>query len=769
MLLFLGIYGVTTPLVVGLLFMLAGRSLHFGAPPPPDFHAEIEPLLIQYCYDCHGDGADKGGITLDGHSSQAILKADGPLWERVLENIENGVMPPPDKPQLSHEQVALIGRWIDEVVFHQDCNNPDPGRVTIRRLNREEYNNTVRDLLGVRFRPADDFPADDSGYGFDNIGDVLSLSPVLLEKYLRAAKQIVDVAMPTEPAFGKTIRQSTAQLAQRGSGRRSGDARVLVSSGEISGTFDVGEAGEYAFRFSAFGDQIKAGPVRTEIRHNDRPLRKLDIPDRANNPGIYEHRIKLTPGRHKFATLFINDYWNAKTDEDRNYYVNWIEMTGPIRKRERTQFQRETFTTAVDKGNRDGVAQQIIGDFAAKAFRRVVEDEEVERLTKFVQLARQNGEDFEAGIKLAFQAVLVSPHFLFRGELQPDPDNQESVHDIDEHALASRLSYFLWSSTPDEELMRRASQGRLRESLDEQIERMLSDSRAEALAKNFAGQWLQLRDLDLVQPNDEKFPGYDDDLKRGMRIESEMLFSRIKNEDRSILEFITADYTHVNERLARHYGIKGITGDGFVQVSLRDTNRRGILAHASVLTITSHPDRTSPVKRGQWVLNSILGTPPPPAPDDVPTLEDAGRKLTGPLRQQMEQHRSNKVCASCHKLMDPIGFGLENFDAIGRWRDTDGGGKIDASGELNTGDRFKGPLELSEILADSRSDLFVRNLTRTMLTYALGRGLEHYDKCAVKEIAVHLKANDYRFSALIEGIVNSVPFQKRRGEEKEGS
>ena len=768
-LLFAGIYVVMTPIVTALFFLLSGRSLTIDSPPPPDFHAEVEPLLRKFCYDCHADGVEKGGIALDAHRSFAILKADQPLWQRVLENMENGVMPPPDNSQPSPEQVALIGRWIDEVVFHHDCNNPDPGRVTIRRLNREEYNNTIRDLVGVRFRPADDFPADDSGYGFDNIGDVLSLSPVLLEKYLRAAKQIMDEAMPMEPEMGDTVRLTANKLGQRGNGRLSGDARALISSGEIYGSFNVKEAGDYVFRFAAAGDQAGDETVRTELRIDDRPHKRMDVPARRNNPEVYEYRTRLTPGRHKFSSAFINDYYNSKTGQDRNYYVHWIEMAGPIKARERTSFQKQTFTQTVNDKNRSTVTRMIIRDFASRAYRRPVTDEEVERLGQFVKLAKQNGESFEAGIKLAFQAVLVSPHFLFRGELQPDPDNSESVHEVDEHALASRLSYFLWSSMPDGELTRLADQGRLRENLDEQLERMLADSRARALAKNFAGQWLQLRDLDIARPNDEKFPEYDEKLKQAMRRESEMLFDRIQREDRSILEFVTADYSHLNERLARHYGIKGVSGEKFVEVSLRDTNRRGILSHASILTITSHPDRTSPVKRGQWVLNNILGTPPPPAPDDVPTLEDQGRKLTGTLREQLTQHRENKVCASCHKLMDPIGFGLENFDAIGRWRDKDAGQPIDSSGELNTGDQFDGPLELSEIMAGSRRDLFVRNLARTMLTYALGRGLEHYDKCGVKEIVAHVKANDYHFSALVEGIVKSVPFQMRRGEESKGS
>ena len=763
-LLFLAIFTVMTPVMTGLFFVLSGAPMPFGRQPPPEYHAEVEPILRQFCYDCHGDGAEKGGIALDSHSTLAILEADRPLWRRVLENMENGVMPPPDSPQPSLEQAAVIERWIDEVVFHHNCDEPDPGRVTIRRLNREEYNNTIRDLTGVRFRPADDFPADDSGYGFDNIGDVLSLSPVLLEKYLKAAKQVLDVALPLEPNLGDARKLTAGQLEQRGSGGHRGDARALIASGEIWGYFDVKEEGEYRFRFSAHGDQAGDERVRVELRLGDRMVKRIEVPQTENSPGTFEHEFRLSPGRHRLATRFINDYYNPQKREDRNYYVNWMELAGPVKERPSTRFQRETFAEEVTQAKRDEVGRKTVKNFAYKAFRRPVEDEEVDRLMKFVDLALENGDTYEAGIKLAFQAALVSPHFLFRGEMQPDPDDKESVHEIDEHALASRLSYFLWSSMPDGQLMRLADRGKLRENLPEQIERMLDDSRSVALAKNFAGQWLQLRDLELVQPNDELFKGYDEELKVAMRTESELLFDRIQREDRSILEFVTADYSHVNERLAQHYGLSGVTGDEFREVSLRATKRRGILSHASVLTITSHPDRTSPVKRGQWVLNNILGTPPPPAPDDVPTLEDAGRKLTGSLRQQLEQHRENKVCASCHKLMDPIGFGLENFDAIGRWRDGDEGDAIDASGVLTTGDAFDGPLELSEILAGSRRELFVRNLTRTMLTYALGRGLEYYDKCAVKKIVRRVEDNDHRFSELVAGIVDSVPFQMRRGE-----
>jgi len=390
---------------------------------------------------------------------------------------------------------------------------------------------------------------------------------------------------------------------------------------------------------------------------------------------------------------------------------------------------------------------------------------EVERYVPFVGLAQKNGESFEAGIRLTFQAILVSPHFLFRGEVQPQPDNPKSVHPVDEFALASRLSYFLWSSMPDDELLQLAEAGSLRKQVAAQTRRMLVSPKSRALVENFAGQWLQIRNLDLVAPDAKIFPNFTKTLRHAMRRETEMVFESIMRDDRPVLELLTADFTYANETLARHYGFKGVQGEEFQKVSLKGTGRKGITTHAGILTLTSHPDRTSPVKRGKWVLESLLGTPPPPAPPNVPTLEDDGRKLTGTLRQRMEQHRENAVCASCHALMDPIGFGFENFDAIGRHRTRDGQETIDPSGKLATGETFDGPGELARILAGPKKDLFVRNLVEKMLTYGLGRGLEYYDKCAVKKIVREMEAADYRFSTLILGVVESVPFQQQRGEE----
>jgi hypothetical protein len=372
---------------------------------------------------------------------------------------------------------------------------------------------------------------------------------------------------------------------------------------------------------------------------------------------------------------------------------------------------------------------------------------------------------FENSIQITLQAVLVSPHFLFRGEFQPEPGNPKRLHPIDDFALASRLSYFLWSSMPDDELFRQAERGRLRRNLESQVRRMLRDPKASAFVENFAGQWLQLRNLDLVTPDAKQFPDFDEDLRKAMRKETEMFFGYILREDRSVLEFIDANYTFANERLARFYGVPGLKGHAFRRVSLKDSRRGGLLTQASILTITSNPTRTSPVKRGKWVLENLLGTPPPPPPPNVPELKEGKEAvLSGTLRQRMEQHRANPNCASCHARMDPIGFGFENYDAIGAWREKDGEFSIEASGKLVSGESFNGAAEFKRILLKQKRDEFVRCLTEKLLTYALGRGLEYYDRCAVDQITKNLAANRYKLSSLVVEVIKSAPFQMRRGE-----
>jgi hypothetical protein len=592
------------------------------------FEGQVKPFLANYCTTCHGGTKPRAGLNLETIPNEAAVANNPKLWKEVARLLRGHEMPPPRRRNRpSDDEIAAITAWIDARVKATSFAKHDPGHVTIRRLNRAEYNNTIRDLVGVDFHPAEDFPADDVGNGFDNIGDVLSIPPILMEKYLAAAEKIVNKAFATPE-----IRKRLLNGLTGGSNARSGAYRVLEP-------------------------------------------------------------------------------------------------------------------------------------FARRAYRRPVTRQEMKRLVEFVELADNNGDGIEAGIKLAMQAILVSPNFLFRVELDPEPGNPKAVRTLNDYELATRLSYFLWSSMPDDELFAVVRKGVLRQgdNLEKQVRRMLKDPKSHALVENFADQWLQIRNLKTVSPDTGQFPSFNEKLRADMAKETELFFEYVMHEDRSILEFLDADYTFLNERLAKHYGIAGVQGESFRKVSLRDSPRGGVLTQASILTITSNPTRTSPVKRGKWILENILGTPPPPPPPDAGELsEDKDVVLSGSLRRRMEQHRANPNCASCHERMDPLGFGFENFDAVGAWRVKDGKFPIDSSGVLPSGQKFRGPKELKAILKTKEGE-FRHCLTEKMLTYALGRGLEDSDAWAVDEIANAVARNGNKFSSLVMEIVKSDPFQKRRG------
>jgi mono/diheme cytochrome c family protein len=598
-----------------------------GSPKKPNFAKDVRPVLTKYCVTCHTAGKARGNVKFDDFKDDTTALKNPKVWEKVADNLRSSTMPPAGKPQPTTDELDAVNTWIDYAVFKVDCNGPkDPGRVTLRRLNKAEYNNTIRDLLGIKFTPADDFPADDVGYGFDNIGDVLSMPPILMEKYLAAAEKILDKAFADDAARKRIME-----------------------------------------------------PVVPEKFKNDR-----------------KSRI-------------------------------------------------------------------VLRMFGERAWRRPVTEDEMKRLEGLVDLGFRNGETQQGSIKLAMTAVLSSPHFLFRIEADPDAKDKDGIRTLNEWELATRLSYFLWSSMPDEELFNLAREGKLRENLEQQVKRMLADPHAKALTDNFAGQWLQTRSLKTFTPDPKLFPNFNEKLRRAMLKETDLYFEAIVREDRSIMEFIDSDYTYVNETLAKHYGIPDVKGDEFRKVTLPNDRRGGVLTQASVLSVTSNPTRTSPVKRGKWILDNILGTPPPPPPPGVEELKEGEQQeLKGSLRQRMEQHRANPSCANCHQRMDTLGFGFENFDAIGGWRTKDGKHDIDPTGELPGGKKFKTPAELRGILKE-RPDDFAKCLSEKMLTYALGRGTERYDRCAIEEIARNVKTSDYRFSALVLEIVKSDPFQKRRG------
>ena len=752
----------------------AGTRRDPGAGPAQQriaFESDVLPILSDYCFSCHGNGKKKGDVTLDAYKTEASVLQDRKVWEKVLHNLNTHVMPPENKRQPTPEERDRVVRWIETTVFKCDCDHPDPGRVTLRRLNRAEYNNTIRDLVGVDFQPAEDFPADDVGYGFDNIGDVLSMPPILMEKYMAAAEQVLRKAIITEISTnGPVKRFNAAELKTTAPGEVYGKGgRSLNREGEIYTAFQFPADGDYILRARAFGQQAGPEPARMEFRLEDRKIQVVDVAAVEDSPRVYEVRLRVESGNRKVSAAYINNYVNPKdpdpNNRDRNLIIDYLEVVGPAGPPTLPETHRRIFIRQPAPGTEKETARAIIANFAKRAYRRPVKAEEVERLVQLTELAKKEGDNFEKGIGLALQAMLVSPHFLFRGELQPEPNNPQSIHPINQYALASRLSYFLWSSLPDDELFNQAERKTLLKNLEAQLKRMLKNEKSRALVDNFASQWLQTRNLDLVTPDKATFPAFDDALRAAMRRETEMFFETVLREDRSVQDFIDGNYTFLNERLARHYGISGISGPEFQRVSLKGTPRGGVITHASVLTITSNPTRTSPVKRGKWVLENLLGTPPPPPPPDVPELKEGKDvMLTGTLRQRMEQHRANPSCAGCHTRMDAIGFALENYDGIGGFRTLDAGAAIDPSGELGPTDKFKGPVELASLLARQKKDDFIRCMVEKMLTYSLGRGLEYYDRCATKEIADGLAKRRNTFSGHVLEVVNSAPFQKRRGE-----
>lgn len=746
--------------------LVEGMAGKVSGPRALVYEKEAEPLLVQFCYDCHGDDSDKGGISLDTYADRSSLLADHATWKQVRENLVNRKMPPSDKAQPSAAERKQLIAWIDQGVFKIDPRRPDPGRVTIRRLNRQEYNNTIRDLVGVDFKPSKDFPEDDSGYGFDNIGDVLTLSPLLLEKYLRAAERIMGKALVTDMPHTGLVKVPADRMS---GGLKEEGLRILASEGEISFKHDFKKPGEYRVIIKAFASQAGPETAKMRLELDGKSRQEFFVRATREKREVYEKKLQVAQGSRKIGVEFLNDYYDEKKG-DRNLYVEYIAIEGPLG--ERLDLTLPASHTRIifrepQPGAEGETAREVIERFVTRAYRRPVTEVELTKLEGFVKMVQAEGGSWHAGIQLALQAVLVSPKFLFRGELQPAPGNPEAVALISEFDLASRLSYFIWSSMPDETLFRLAEQGQLRKNLGREVRRMLDDPKSRALAENFAGQWLRVRDISLVNPDPDLYEDFDDGLRKAMLQETLLFFTSIQRENRSLLDFLRADYTFVNDRLARHYGLEGVFSPYFQRVPLDVHRRSGVLTHASVLTLTSHATRTSPVNRGVWILDSILGTPPPPPPPNVPSLETVkagreGEKLSN--REMLELHRGEGSCANCHRRMDPIGFAMEQYDAIGAWRTMADGARIKPSGELETGEKFNGFMELRDILVMDKKDLFIRNVTKKMLTYALGRGLEMYDESAVEHITTKLAERDYRFADLVYGIVQSVPFQKRRGD-----
>jgi hypothetical protein len=739
-----------------------------------------------YCDTCHFGPKARAGVNLES-LDLANLDSNGALWEKVLRKLRSREMPPPGAPRPDAATYEVLVKAIEGERDRLADVRPNPGRPTLHRLNRAEYANAIHDLLALDIDVADLLPADDSGYGFDNIGDVLTVSPSLLEKYLAAAGKISRQAVG-DTAMSPAYQSYTLRAALKQDDRMS-EVMPLGSRGGTAIQHRFPVDGEYEISVSLQRDRADAiisnGRVRKlDLRLDDERLELFTIEPSKNERlsfGAGEEadarlkvRVPIKAGMRTVVATFLKDslvqegiIFKSRADAVQGHFegVGGITIAGPF------SVQGPGATPSRDKifvchpsaaAEEEACAEKIITGLAHRAYRRPVTADDLPQLVALYRQGAATG-GFETGIRLAMQKILVSPEFIFRVELDPLDAARGTVHRITDVELASRLSFFLWSTIPDEELLAVAERGELSkpEVLERQVRRMITDPRSESLVKNFAGQWLFLRNIAGIQPDSTAFPNFDENLREALRRETELVLDSTLREDLSVASLLTTDYTFLNQRLAEHYGINGIYGSEFRRVAVTDPKRQGLLGHASLMTVTSYPDRTAPTIRGKWVLEQLLGTPPPPPPPNVPALKEdsAVRVLT--MRQRMEEHRASPQCAVCHRIMDPIGFALENFDGVGRWRDVDGEGgttAIDSSGVLPDGTEFDGPTGLRDILVAKRS-LFVETFTERLLTYALGRGTEQYDAPVIRRIVRDAASTDYRWSSIILGIVKSKPFQ----------
>jgi cytochrome c553 len=796
---------------VRLAIMLLATVAGAGAADPTalaeavgaSYEREIRPLLERYCYDCHGQDTRKGEVDFAQLASRTVALGQRALWKRAALQLTSRHMPPPArKNQPSDAERSRIIAWIAAL---RRSDRPDPGRVTSRRLNRAEYDATIRDLLGIAWRPAEDFPADDAGEGFDNLGEVLSLSPLLMEKYLLAADSILDRVVIDDRvdlhwsgselaviADGKLVERAAATTAasEGAAPKALAEPCLLTGPGEAFATLSIPSEATYTLRFKAAAQAAGNEAVRVAVKIDGQVVYECKVSAPARSPAAHAFTTVLSPGQKRLSLVFLNPFTEPAFTADvqpaagaanrpappakrtagapprtRGLLLESLEVVGPPAA-PASEAHRRLFIAAPGPGlPRREAARRIAQAFAARAYRHPPTEAQLDLLLRVFDLADGQDALFSDAVKLMLKAVLISPRFLFRIE-EDRPADADGAYALGDHDLASRLSYFLWSSMPDEQLFARAADGTLHqpEVLVAQVRRMLLDAKARALVDNFAGQWLQLRNIFVVAPDRAKFPELGKDLRQAMYDEAALLFEDILRGNRSLMELIDCDYTYVNAELAKHYGITGVSGRQMRRVRLEDHDRGGILTLGGLLTVTANPTRTSPVKRGKWVLQEILGAPPPPPPPMVESLDrqDDVTGATLSLRQKMERHRADPACASCHEVMDQIGFGLEGFDAIGRARTRDDGGMlIDSSGQLPGNRRFGSPAELKRLLLGQADD-FARTFTARLLTYALGRRLQDADDAAIEGIVRATAKDGHRLGDLVVAIATSYPFLNRR-------
>lgn len=871
---------------------------------------QVQPLLEKYCYDCHADGTNKGKFAMDEHKDFASLRADMKLWDHTRQMLVTHVMPPKDKDKPTLEERDALVRWIDDSVFWFDPARPDPGHVTMRRLNRTEYNNTIRDaLLIYDQQPADDFPPDDTGYGYDNIGDVLTVSPMLMEKYMRAARRMSEVAMKISAPertsleilpskfkangknvafeddgvlwfFGQAESGAPFRISAEGTfrivlhiaatkagpdkakvevkidGKKIGEYEVgeewknskgpwqkieienpirpgdhtltigflndfydekaaenrrdrnvalnkvqiegpyglttpkttkfvkwlapdivaglpaleftgedflagegtveydtgtveLATSGYVHHPVEIKEAGKYRLKLKLGAQQAGIEPAKFDVRLGDKIIHKGDVTAKNQTPQWFTVDADLPAGRHDLRVYFLNDIWDPKTNADRNLWVHQLHIEGPIKS---------------GSGNDATSVTALVKKLGTRLFRRPMTPDEETKWTALSDQATKAGAAPLETLSIILEGMLMSPAFLYHAVPTPAGSRLGESELIDETTLAERLSYFLWSAPPDETLMQQAAKGELRKNLPATVKRLITDWRGTSMRTNFAGQWLQLRDTDLINPAKKLVPDFTGSEAYDMRTETQLFFDHILQGNLSVIDFLNADYTFVNKRLANLYNLPNagkLNNKEFKQVSLAGTPRGGVITQGSILAITANPTRTNIVRRGKFVLESILGFAPPPAPGDVPPLDEKALRKPGmTLRHQFEEHRKAASCAGCHALLDPIGFALENYDVIGRWRTTDNNNPVDTTGQWIRGQQFKDMQEFREIIVRDLKGDFVRCLAENLLTYALGRGLEYNDRPAVHEIVRRTEASGYKFQDMIIAVCESVPFQR---------
>jgi len=765
----------------GLLFTASLRP-QTSRPEPA---GEPRTTIARYCTGCHNERARAGGLVLNS----ATILSEAATWEKVVRRLRMRTMPPSGAPRPDENTYNQTALWIETELDQAAAANPAPGQPLLHRLNRTEYANAIEDLLGLKIDASALLPPDDSAFGFDNNSSVLGLSPVLLERYLAAADRISALALAdpsTEPGSDTYRARQDLSQDQHIEGLPFGTVGGLL----VEHTFPLDA--EYEFRLAFFRNNLEImrgieRPHQMELSIDGERifLRTIGGPEdlaRMRNPtdgsdaidARFRIRVPVKAGVHKVAATFLQKR-GVGTGRLQGFVrssVDTFEATG------RPHLEAITILgpyNASREGGRPSAfrftcpenslpcVRQVLEPLARRAYRRSVTEDDMRPLLEFFERGRDKRGSV-GGLQMALRRMLASPSFLLRAETSPAQLPPGTLHAVNPVELASRLSFFLWSSIPDDRLLNSAITGQLArpDVLESEVRRMLADPRGARFVSNFAGQWLQLRNLRNARPNSAEFPDFDDNLRQGFRQETEMLFASILNEDRSVLDLLRADYTFLNERLARHYGIPGVYGSNFRRVAVTQEERRGILGHGSILTVTSHADRTSPVVRGKWILENLLGAPPPPPPPDVPALaENTEGAPPRALRARMELHRANPICASCHKLMDPVGFALDNFDAVGVWRTEESGAPIDATGQLADGTPVNGVVSLRNALL-ARPEIFAGAVTEKLLIYALGRGLEPSDMPTVRAIVRQTAPSNYRLSSLIIGVVRSVPFRMRK-------